>query len=249
MLPVLSLIVIISISVLITRVATIMLTHTGISTQLARFQARSALTGVGYTTREAEKIINHPVRRKIINTLMLIGNAGIASVTASLLLTFVGENDIPGGYKLLILLAGITLLWLLTKSPIVNRMITSITNRILKKYTSLSVVDYEELLGLKGDYRIFTKIIQQDDWVVNQQLKDLQLNEEGLNVLGIHRRNGKYIGVPNGKSLLQEGDEITVYGRKGVVETLNRKSGYEGDVQHKKNMDEQREISEKENDK
>ena len=72
------------------------------------------------------------------------------------------------------------------------------------------------------------------------------MHEEGVNILGIHRKNGKYIGVPNGKSLLQEGDEITVYGRKGVIETLNRKTGYEGDIQHKKNIEEQKKISEKE---
>ena len=33
--------------------------------------------GVGYTTTEAEDVINHPVRRRIILWLMTFGNAGI----------------------------------------------------------------------------------------------------------------------------------------------------------------------------
>ena len=35
---------------------------TGTSSELARFQARSAFTGVGFTTSEAESVVLHPVR-------------------------------------------------------------------------------------------------------------------------------------------------------------------------------------------
>jgi uncharacterized membrane protein HdeD (DUF308 family) len=59
-------------SVIIVRVAAIMLKSTGLSQDVARFQARSAFTGTGFTTRESEAIINHPVRRRIILALMLI---------------------------------------------------------------------------------------------------------------------------------------------------------------------------------
>lgn len=48
----------------ITRIATIALTHTGLSRQTARFQARSAFTVVGYTTSESEKLVNHPKEKE-----------------------------------------------------------------------------------------------------------------------------------------------------------------------------------------
>jgi len=55
---------ILALSLVITRVATVALTMTGLSRQVARFQARSALTGTGFTTSEAETVVNHPVRRQ-----------------------------------------------------------------------------------------------------------------------------------------------------------------------------------------
>ena len=45
----------------LTRIATVALQLTGLSKANARFQARSAFTGVGYTTSEAEDTVNHPV--------------------------------------------------------------------------------------------------------------------------------------------------------------------------------------------
>ena len=93
MIPAISLFVIVSLSALITRIAAIALAHTGLSTEVARFQARSAYTGTGITTSETEKIMNFPVRRKIIYSLMLIGNAGIVTTMSTLILTFVLPNS------------------------------------------------------------------------------------------------------------------------------------------------------------
>jgi hypothetical protein len=56
-----SLIIIFTLSALITKIASEALVHTGLSKQSAKFQARSAFTGVGFTTSEAEHIVNHPV--------------------------------------------------------------------------------------------------------------------------------------------------------------------------------------------
>lgn len=74
------------------RVATIALVGTGMSTDAASFQARSALMGVGYTTAEAEDAINHPIRRRIILWLMTFGNAGIITGVVTLLLGFVNAE-------------------------------------------------------------------------------------------------------------------------------------------------------------
>ncbi len=39
---------------------------TGLSWDAASFQSYSAFFGVGFTTREAELVVNHPIRRRII---------------------------------------------------------------------------------------------------------------------------------------------------------------------------------------
>jgi Trk-type K+ transport system membrane component len=75
-------------SILINRVASIALMHTGLSRESSRFQARSAFTGVGFTTSESEKVVNHPVRRRILLILMILGNAGIVTGVASLIIVF-----------------------------------------------------------------------------------------------------------------------------------------------------------------
>ena len=96
LIAVVSLMVVLSFSLLVTRVATVALVHTGLSREAARFQARSAFTGVGYTTRESETIVDHPVRRRIVMWLMLIGNIGIVTAISSLLLS-VFEMERSGG--------------------------------------------------------------------------------------------------------------------------------------------------------
>jgi hypothetical protein len=59
----------------------------------AKFQARSAFTGVGYTTEEAEQVTRHPVRRRIAMLLMFLGNAGTVTVIASLILGLSETNE------------------------------------------------------------------------------------------------------------------------------------------------------------
>jgi Trk-type K+ transport system membrane component len=81
-----SLLVVITLSILVTRVATVALTHNGLSKEVSRFQARSAFSGVGYTTREAEQLVNHPVRHRLLLLLMLMGNAGIVTAASRLIL-------------------------------------------------------------------------------------------------------------------------------------------------------------------
>ncbi len=74
-----SILIVLVISLLVVRVATVALTLTGMSQQMAKFQARSAFTGAGFTTSESENVVGHPVRRRIIMLLMLVGNAGIVT--------------------------------------------------------------------------------------------------------------------------------------------------------------------------
>ena len=86
MLSILTLLMVLTFSILVTRIASVALTHTGLSRESAKFQARSAFTGVGFTTSESEKVVNHPVRRRILLLLMLLGNAGIVTAVSTLII-------------------------------------------------------------------------------------------------------------------------------------------------------------------
>jgi hypothetical protein len=163
MIAAITLFLVVALSALITKIATIALIHTGLSTQSARFQARSAYTGAGFTTSESEKIMSHPVRRKIVFNLMLIGNAGIVTVMSSLILTFVLPNTLTSKlYGLVIVVLGLGLIWWAIKSEWVDRVLSKIINRMLKKYTDLDILDYAAVLHLKDDFKISERKVGED---------------------------------------------------------------------------------------
>ena len=234
MLAILSLLLVLSLSLLITRIATIALTYTGLSRESARFQARSAFSGTGFTTSESEKIVNHPVRRRIILLLMLFGNAGIAAVLTSLILTFVGEEE--GSMltvKIVLVITGVGGLWALASSRWVDRQLSKLIEYALCRYTSLEVRDYASLLHLAGEYKVSEMYVDAQSWLANQTLANLKLRDEGLLVLGIERPSGEYIGTPNGGTMVEEGDKVIIYGRDSTIAELSeRQSGINGDVEH-----------------
>jgi uncharacterized membrane protein YbhN (UPF0104 family) len=168
--------------------------------ETAKFQARSAFTGAGFTTTESEMVVNHPVRRKIILILILIGNAGIVAAMSSLILTFVSSGN-PGGLvlKIVLLVAGMVILWGLASSKWVDRRLSRYMSRILRRYTDLDIRDYDSLLHLVGEYRLAEMEIQRSDWLNGKSLADARLRKEGINVLGIKRLDGTYIGTPGGE--------------------------------------------------
>lgn len=247
MLPVVSLLVVLSLSILITRVATSMLTHTGLSREMARFQARSAFSGTGFTTGEAEQIVNHPVRRRIAMTLMLLGNAGIVTTASALILAFVGPGDVALGWKLLLLAVGIGALWALSVSPWVDRRLSNLIDGMLKRYTRLDVRDYDRLLHLAGEYSVSELVVEPDDWIAGRTLAKVRLRDEGVVVLGVVRADGDYVGAPKGDTVVHPGDTLILYGRTGCFEDLDeRRKGAGGDEAHAKAVDEHRRVKEEE---
>ena len=232
-----TLIIIASLSLLVTRIASILLEFTGLSKDIASFQARSAFTGVGFTTIESEKIMNHPFRRRVIKTLMLIGNIGIISAMATLILTFVSKEATSRFWylKLGILAGSIVILWLLASWKFLEKKLEKLVKKMANKYVPLKTHDYVNLLHLSENYDIYEMVVEENDWFANRKLSELNLNSEGVNLLGIKKNNGDYIGVPNGETGMEIGDKLILCGRDKVLQNLNvRKSGPEGEKDHKK---------------
>ena len=256
MAPLISLIVIFTLSLLITKIASEALVHTGLSKEAARFQARSAFTGVGYTTREAENIVNHPVRRRIVMSLMLIGNVGIISAIASLMLTFIntgGGDGLADIWRLAVIIGSMIILWLLSRSKYLERFVVRIIKRALERFTDLNVKDYMEILNLTGDYEITVLHVREGDWLENKQLADLELKEEGINLISIRRKDGTYIGTPRGETEIVKDDNLIIYGREKALKNLEkRKEDFRGRQEHeqaKKDQEKEMEKQEQEEEK
>jgi len=241
MFAIVSLIVIVVVSIIVVRVATVALTLTGLSTQLARFQARSAFTSTGFTTSETEKVMRHPVRRRIIMTLMILGNAGIVTAISSLILSFVGAESSSGLWLRIGLLAvGLSLLWTLAYSEWVDNKMSQFIQRALQRWTDLEIRDYAGLLRLTGDYIVVELSVESESWLAQSRLTDLKLADEGVLVLGIEKNDSTYIGAPRGNTRLEVNDHVLLYGKAEVLRNLDeRRNGAEGNWEHHKAVDEQ----------
>jgi hypothetical protein len=150
MAAILSVIVVVLISMLINRFATIALTLTGMSRDEARFQARAAMSGVGLTTRTPEDIVAHPVRRRIVFYLMILGSAGIVTAIASLVISFRGGSADARLSRAGILVAALFVLWLLSRTRPVDRALSGAIAWVLSK-RGYARRDYASVLELSGD--------------------------------------------------------------------------------------------------
>jgi len=244
MFSILTLLIVLTLSILVTRIATVALTHTGLSRQSARFQARSAFTGVGFTTRESEKMVNHPVRRRILLLLMLGGNAGIITAMGSLIVSMINISEGESIYlRLGILFSGVVLLWITAWSKWVDRRLSSLISWSLQRFTRLDVQDYAGMLHLAGEYQVAELQVEPEDWIADHELKDLRLRDEGIMILGITRKSGKYIGAPMGDTRIQAYDTLILYGRVSALTNLDeRKQGWGGDYQHVQEVSKQMEV-------
>jgi K+/H+ antiporter YhaU regulatory subunit KhtT len=229
------LLVVAILSLLITRVATIALTATGMPRSAARFQARSALSGVGFTTTESEAVVAHPARRRIIMALMLVGSVGLATSIAGILGGLVGGTPSAGDRvtRGAVLVAGLAFVYAVSASNRVDRRLSKLIGAALARYTDLDVRDYAALLHVAGEYEVKEMLAAPEAWITGRTLGDLRLRDEGVLVLGIVRADGSYLGVPTKETRVDAGDTLILYGRDGTfVDLTERQAGAAGDRAH-----------------
>ncbi|MDX1619981.1 MAG: TrkA C-terminal domain-containing protein [Nitriliruptorales bacterium] len=243
MVGVVAVLVLVTLSLVVTRVGATAFEATGVSRDLAHFQARSAFTGVGYTTSEAETIASDPARRRIVLTLMLLGNAGIVSVIASLV---IGLGDAPTSQlvaRVGVLLAGLGILWIVSSTPAFNQLVKRWIQRALERWTELEVRDYVQLLDVSGDYAVRDIRVDEGDWLAGDRLSDLNLTAEGVLVLAVRRGNGEFLGAPGAETTIRAGDTVLLYGRDtSLDELVDRAEGPSGDAEHDQGVERQEHV-------
>jgi len=229
-----SLLIVIAISMLITRLAALALALTGMSKESATFQARSALSGVGFTTREAETVVNHPVRRRIIMLLMLTGSFSLPAVMATLGLSlFTTLQAEQWWWPLLLLVLGLLALCGFGNSRWVEKHLNRWLARVLKKYTNLDVRDYVSLLQLQNGFAVTEMLVETGDWLDHKSLQDAALSREGILVLGIQRSNGVFFGTPRAADTILAGDTLVLYGPIDRLKELDQRGAIHGDAAHR----------------
>ena len=224
LISVFTLLVVLGISSLIMRVASVALTVTGMSRESARFQARSAYLGVGFTTSESEALVNHPVRRRILMQLMFLGNVGAVTVVAALMVSFVRAGELRETLVCTaVLVIGLMVLLLLTRSRWFDRLLSRLIARGLSRW-SRGTEDLSRLLHLLGgDFGVSEVPVGEDSSLCGRSLAELRLPDRGVLVLGIHSSDGRFHGAPEPGRELQRGDTLIAYGQ------ASRLAGLAGD--------------------
>lgn len=230
--PILALLAIIFVSLLIVRIGTNALVLTGMSLSAARFQAASAFFGVGFTTSEAEMVVGHQVRRRIILHLIIAGNIGLTSALATLIVTFVNSNDkgasgvfsgVPGLFAIIgVVLLGILTLYLLGNTGFIRKPLDAVMRYSLERAGVVRALDYELLLNIQNGYCISDFKIGEDHPLVGKALYESRPNDLGIVVLGITKADDRFIGTPNKNEILERGDTVMVYGCEEAVDKMAR---------------------------
>ncbi|WP_222915902.1 TrkA C-terminal domain-containing protein [Natrinema sp. SYSU A 869] len=245
-----SLIIIISLSMLVVRVGTVALTMTGLSTEVASFQSLSAYSGAGFTTDEAEEITEYPSRRRTVKMLMRLGNVGLVTTIASLVISF--ADPVTRLRRLGILVVVCLLLLALARSTWFNDLLTPVIKLGLSQSARFQLRDYTGLLNLDREYCVGDFAVDEGEWVAGERLGDLELrSSEGVTVLGIEREDGTYIGAPSGEHRIHAGDRVIAYGQEERLRELADRG--EGDDaaheaakrSHDRQLDRERDIDPK----
>ncbi len=219
----LSIFVLLSFSVFVVRVAAVALRLTGLTETSARFQALSAFTGTGFTTNEAETIVNYPVRRKIAGLLMIIGNMGFVTVFATVVVSLINTDGEVAAIATQVawLLGGLLLLWFLMLNARADRILCALISKLLRSTTYLGQRRYERIVQLGDGYSVCEHPVRRS-WLADQITLELShLDQLGLQVLAVRNQDGTLSAEGfTGVSGLTVSDRLVLYGRDSGHDVL-----------------------------
>ena len=215
------LLIAILVSFIIVRIGGFALQLTGVEPEVARFQALSAFSGTGFTTREAERVVGHRTRRRIVTILIILGNAGLVTIIATLVASFTQVTGYMWFFiRLVVIVGGIFGLYqLIIRSNVgqrnLDRLQRPLMNRILREAPTV-----DEIFHVEKDWAISLVTIKGSSKNIGLSVADITA-EKDMEILGIDRA-GTYLTKPKRKEKIMEGDRLLVYAnRKSVKQILD----------------------------
>lgn len=185
---------------------------TGMERSRAHFQALSALSGTGFTTKDAETVVNHSTRRWIVTWLMFFGNAGFITILI-LIIVSVGTNLTNISTERIVLVSvfiGIALLfvWLGMMDRVSNSMV-----RLLRRSRFLrqDITDWD-IVHRDGEYGVFRIAVQPNVAEAGRPLSASPFWRPSIGVLAIEREGG-VLAFPGADAGLRKGDMLLCYGK------------------------------------
>ena len=179
---------------------------------MARFQTRSAFTGAGFTTSESETVVNHPLRRRIISMLMLIGNLGLVTVLATVIVSLVDTVETVRSMvnQLSWIVGMLVLLWIVALNPLADRLMCAFVSRLLKRHSAFPDDAPHLLLQMPAGHNVSEMRVSAEFENDGARLADIFVS--GIRVLGIRRIDGSYESLPDPEMLVRPLEDLLVYG-------------------------------------
>jgi hypothetical protein len=219
--PIIALFVLAFVSLIAVRVGATALMMTGLSWDTASFQSYSAFFGVGFTTKEAEMVVNHPVRRRIIRDLILAGNIGLTSALATLVVTLMQSAETS--HLLLIvgaLVTGALVLLFLSRIGWLQKLLDRVIRYTLERTGMVRALDYELLLRIQYGYVVSEIEILPNTYLAGRALRDSRPWDRGVVILFIKRDEEMVPGLPGPADIIQAGDVVTAYGKEQSLHAM-----------------------------
>lgn len=207
------------VSMLVVRAGAIAFVMTGMDIHRAKFQALSAFSGTGFTTREAEQIVNHPTRRRIATWLMILGNAGIVAVIVTSTSSLVSSEGIGVPISAVALVVGLAIVYFIGTRAGFLRSWESFVQERLGRSPQFEERPLEELLHLLQGYELVGVQIEEGSSLANLTLAEAKLPAKGCLVVGVERGRS-FTPAPDGDQRIEPGDRLVVYGRTKELEKL-----------------------------
>lgn len=212
-------IVIIVISVFIVKIGSVALNLTGLDDKRSFFQALSAFTGTGFTTRDSELVVNNDIRRKIIIFLMILGNAGFITVITTLILSFQKGGITPVLINVVVILLAILLIIRVSLHKGITRKLTKKIQQKLIKSPTFTKRPVEEILRLAEGYGIAEVTLDEKCGDIGKTLFDSSFRQKDILIIAIERDSG-VIPAPHASDKLLVGDTLICYGKLHNIEKI-----------------------------
>ncbi|HJL01677.1 MAG TPA: TrkA C-terminal domain-containing protein [Polyangiaceae bacterium LLY-WYZ-15_(1-7)] len=206
------------VSMLVVRAGAVAFVMTGMDMERAKFQALSAFSGTGFTTREAEQIVNHRTRRRIATWLMILGNAGVVTVIITATSSLVSSEGAGIPLNALLLGAGLFGVYVVGTRAGVLKSWEEYVQEKLGRSDVFEARPVEELLHVLQGHGVARVQVPEDSPLAGRTLAEGQLSQRGALVLGIERTDG-FVATPTGCDRIEAGDRLIVYGNLGTLRT------------------------------
>ena len=207
-------------SMAFTRLAAGALIATGLPPDVASFQARSAFSGAGFTTAEAENVVNNPDSRKIIGTTMFVGNLGTPTLVVTVLVGFLAPGPGNTVERVMVAISGLVLAVLLVTNRPMQRWLVKVGQREARRRL-LPHLDNQvlELLAVGDDFVVGSVQVTAGTGPTVRSLRSIDDALPAVRVLGV-QQSGGFFGTPPVDVELAAGDKIIAYGRRSDLQNL-----------------------------